>query len=30
MRNIDIFKPLYASHTSQTIDGFDSAVNSGS
>lgn len=29
MRNIDIFKPLYGPHTSRTIAGFDSAVNSG-
>lgn len=29
MRNIDIFKPLYGPHTSRTINGFDSAVNSG-
>lgn len=29
MRNIDIFKPLYAPHSSRTIAGFDSAVNSG-
>lgn len=28
MRNIDIFKTLYEPHTSRTIDGFDSAVNS--
>ncbi|NNP70378.1 hypothetical protein [Acinetobacter sp. Ac_5812] len=30
MRNIDIFEQLYAPHTSRKIDGFDSAVNSGS
>lgn len=30
MRNIDIFKLLYAPHSSRTIEGFDAAVNSGS
>lgn len=28
IRNINIFKPLYESHTSRNIDSFDSAVNS--
>ncbi|MCH7335190.1 hypothetical protein [Acinetobacter sp. NIPH 2699] len=29
MRNIDIFKPLYAPHVSRVVEGFDSVINSG-